>query len=157
MTRSYVQPIVLGKLDLSTMLRSWIAENIASILIVAGYNETAPRATEEVARRFGERINVIGGTALRLNQIFGAEITSSDLRAISITERSQFDPKVADDIGGVVSGKTTEYVLCTTEIGLARTVKESKEDRIEETVLVKPKVALRSVADGLPTASKGHR
>lgn len=138
-------------MNLPSFLRSWISNQIASILIVAGYRGGAEEVSGEVVQKFGERINVIVGTALKLNQIFGAEVTSSDLGLMLVPQGSRFNPAAAEDIGQEAgSQKKADLVLCSTEVGLNRTVRVSKGGKMEATILLKPKVALQSVTDGLP-------
>lgn len=100
---------------------------------------------------------MIVSTALHLNRIFGEEITSCDLGTVRVSTGSPFDPATAEDIGGEVgSRKAADVVLCTTEVGLIRTARDAKGAKVEETLLLKPKVALQSVAVGLPISNAGH-
>ena len=133
-----------------SFLLPWISKDIAEVLIVAGYRRVAEEVTDEVAQKFGHRINAIVGTALRLNKILGGNITSCDLNLILVSQGSTFNPATAEDIGeGASPQKAADPVLCTTEVGLNRTVRDPKGGKME-TVLLKPKVALQSVTEGLP-------
>ena len=136
-------------MDSVSFLLPLISKNIAEVLIVAGYRRVAEEVTDEVAQKFGHRIRAIVGTALRLNKIFGENITSCDLNLMLVSEGSPFNPATAEDIGeGASPQKTADLVLCTTDVGLNRSVRDSKGGKME-TVLLKPKVALQSVTEGL--------
>ena len=151
LTHNHTQSLFHSKMDLVSFLLPLISKNIAEVLIVAGYRRVAEEVTDEVADKFGHRIRVIVGTALRFNKIFGENITSCDLNLMLVSQGSPFDPATAEDIGEGASPQTAaDPVLCTTEVGLNRTVRDSKGGKMEESVLLKPKVALQSVTEGLP-------
>ena len=151
LTHNHIQPLFHSKMDLPSFLLPRISKNIAEVLIVAGYRRVAEEVTDEVAEKFGHRIRAIVGTVLRLNKIFGENITSCDFNLTLVSQGSQFNPATAEDIGeGSSPQKAADPVLCTTEVGLNRTVRDSKGGKMEETVLLKPKVALQSVTEGLP-------
>ena len=137
-------------MDLPSFLLPWISKTIAEVLIIAGYRRVAEEVTDEVAEKFGHRIRAIVGTALRLNKILGENITSCDLNLTLVSQGSTFNPATAEDIGeGASPQKAADPVLCTTEVGLNRSVRDPKGGKME-TVLLKPKVALQSVTEGLP-------
>ena len=120
-------------------------------MMVAGYRGVVEEVTDEVVQKFGHRVRRIVETALRLNQIFGVEITSCDLGLMLVSPSSSFNPAIAEDIGEREgSRKRADLVLCTTEVGLNRTVRDLNGGKMEETVLLKAKVALQSVTEGLP-------
>ena len=151
LTHNHTQSLFHSKMDLVSFLLPLISKNIAEVLIVAGYRRVAEEVTDEVADKFGHRIRVIVGTALRFNKIFGENITSCDLNLMLVSQGSLFDPATAEDIGeGASPQRAADPVLCTTEVGLNRTVRDSKGGKMEESVLLKPKVALQSVTEGLP-------
>ena len=150
LTHNHIQPLFHSKMDSVSFLLPLISKNIAEVLIVAGYRRVAEEVTDEVAQKFGHRIRAIVGTALRLNKIFGENITSCDLNLMLVSEGSPFNPATAEDIGeGASPQKTADLVLCTTDVGLNRSVRDSKGGKME-TVLLKPKVALQSVTEVLP-------
>ena len=137
-------------MDLVSFLLPLISKSIAEVLIVAGYRRVAEEVTDEVAEKFGHRIRAIVGTALRFNKIFKENITSCNLNLMLISEGSPFNPATAEGIGeGASPQKTADYVLCTTEVGLNRTIRDSKGGKMEESVLLKPKVTLQSVTEVL--------
>ena len=138
-------------MDLPSFLLPFISTTIAQVLVIAGYRRVVEEVTSEVTQKFGHRIKAIAETAFRLNQTFGAEVTSCDLELVVVFEGSPFNPETTEDIGeGTNSQERADLVLCTTEVGLQRTVRDSKGGKMQETVLLKPKVALRSVTEGLP-------
>ena len=151
LTHNHTQSLFYSNMDLVSFLLPLISKSIAEVLIVAGYRRVAEEVTDEVAEKFCHRIRAIVGTALRSNKIFGENITSCDLNLMLVSEGSPLNPATAEDIGeGASPQKAADSVLCTTEVGLNRTVRASKGGKMEESVLLKPKVALQSVTEGLP-------
>lgn len=82
-------------------LREIIAVRLADILIVAGYHLRMQEVLEMIYTMFGDRIDTISNSALRLNQAVGEDITSSDLEVV-YTHGIAFDPMTmdTDDVGG---------------------------------------------------------
>jgi hypothetical protein len=110
-------------------------------------------------------MNVVGRYALQLNKALGEEITSGDVEAIYVPPDVEFDevtmeetfksstdavssspPKAKPAENGKRKGVDRQPVLCTTDLGLHRSVKASMNGQIQwqETILVKPKVVLES-------------
>lgn len=152
MTRKHVQPVVHGEMDLPSYLGPFVARSLADVLLAAGCRGNSQNLSETILGMFGERVKIITTLALRINQVFGTEVTSCDFETVCFPDDILFDPLTMDDInGGRGSPKRVDHVLCTTELGLRRVARETKGERIwlDTMILLKPKVALHSVTDGM--------
>lgn len=140
------------KEELAAFLSGFVAKNLADVLLVAGCAGNIQDIVEMILEMFGERINVITTAALDLNRVLGEEITSCDLETVCEPDRIDFDPLTMEDIGdGHSARRGVSQTLCTTEMGLKRVVKEMEDGEIwwDDRILLKPKVALETLADGL--------
>jgi hypothetical protein len=141
------------------MLASWqsvIVNAVANILTAAGCTEDLPQVREELRSRFNDRISTIIGLTMRLRQTLSEEITSADLDVVWIPHDFRFDPATMEDDNGqdiARKGKDQiDCVLCTTELGLQRSVSVGAKDgrrSWQQTNLLKSKVALQSVTEGM--------
>jgi hypothetical protein len=143
-----------GDSDVSSSLVPHIADSLVDILLVAGLRATSEQIHDVVMTTFGEKLTTIVRLALGLNWVIGKEITSADLDPITIKNKEVFDPATMVDVNGegerkVEGGTVVEHVLCTTDLGLQRVAKLSKEGETpwQTTLLLKPKVALESVME----------
>ena len=111
-----------------------------------------PTTIQEMLRsRFCDRMSTLIDLTIRLSQVLGEEITSGDLEIIYIPFDHAFDSGTMEDISGHSMART---VLCTTELGLQRTVRTGMKDydrSCQTTNLLKSKVALVSVTEGMAT------
>jgi hypothetical protein len=130
-----------------------IADWLVNILVTAGWKGSLQNIRQTVMARFSSRLNIAAKMAIRLNKAIGEEITSSDLEIIYIENDVAFDPTRMDNAyaeGTTAKEKVmaAENILCTSELGLRRMVKEkeakSTESSRNEIVLLKPKVVLLS-------------
>jgi hypothetical protein len=147
LTRSSARAMWKEVPELVESLRKTIDTHLVDILIVAGYQGKHQAAVKKVFSTFSD---VIINVSLRLNRAIGEEVTSSDFEPVCIELGVLFDPLKMDDVGGDhTSQKTADRVLCTTEIGLQRVERQTKENRswMETTLLLKPKVALESIVE----------
>jgi predicted nucleic acid-binding Zn-ribbon protein len=129
-----------------------VVHDLVNILMIAGYQRHQQEGFEMVSRKFGDQIKAIHKASFRLNQVLREEITSSDLEPLWISPNTFFDPSGMEDIGGEQVGlRQSDRVLCITEMGLQRVVRQTKENRSqpETTLLLKPKVALESVTESM--------
>jgi hypothetical protein len=102
-------------------------------------------------------MSTVIGLIMRLRRALGEEITSGDLEVVWTPCNYEFDPVTMEDISGqeiVQSGQDGkgDRVLCTTELGLQRSVRDGPkggEGSWRTTNLLKSKVALESVAEGM--------
>ena len=157
-----------GDADVSSNLLPHIADSLVDVLLVAGLKATHQQILEEVVVRFGEKLMIVVRAALALNWVIGREITSADLEPTAVAHEAEFDSTVMEDVNGDGNLKAgVEHVLCTTDLGLQRVVRSSSKDGIptwQTKVLLKPKVALESMIEGLhdikitdsPAGMEGH-
>lgn len=141
-----------GDADVSLNLVPHIVGYLVDILLVAGLKATHEQIHEEVMTTFGEKLIIIVRAALALNWVIGKNITSADLEPTTVLWETEFDSTVMEDVngeGGLKAG--VEHVVCTTDLGLQRVVKSSKEGEsaYQTSMLLKPKVALESMIEGL--------
>jgi hypothetical protein len=123
-----------------------MVNSVADVLVMAGYRKYRQKVVQVISGKF----KAINKVSFRLNQAPGEEITSSDLRPVWVSPNLSFDPAGMEDIGGEQDRRQqSDRVLCTTEMGLRRVGRQTKENRSwpETTFLLKPKVALESVTD----------
>ena len=150
LTHNYVRTMSQNGPELVAHFRGVVAAHLIDILITAGYQENHQTLVEKVFSTFSDKIDVIITASLRLNLAIGEEITSCDIELVGVQAGDVFDPSNMEDIGGNHGfQKTEDRVLCTTEVGLRREQKQTKGDQswMEATLLLKPKVALESIAE----------
>jgi len=138
--------------SLTSQLEIGIVHGLVDVLISGGYLGRWQEVYEMILAKFGDRIKAISKVSLRLNQVLKEEITSSDLELQRPQPTIVFDPSGMEDIGGEpVLRQQADRVLCTTEMGLRRVVRQTKENRscFDSVLLLKPKVALESVVDSM--------
>ena len=146
--------------DESNVLASWqsgMVDVLAHILTAAGCTPDLPQVHELLQSKFSDRMSTIIRLTMRLRQALGEEITSADLGVVWIPHDSIFDPASMEDDGGqdtARKGKDQQAncVLCTTELGLQRSAWVGMKDgerRWQQTNLLKSKVALQSIAEGM--------
>jgi hypothetical protein len=140
-----------GDADVSSNLLPHIVDFLVDVLLVAGLKSTQAEIQTEVLNTFGDKLMIVVRAALALNWVIGKDITSADLEPTTVLYEAVFDPTVMEDVnGGEGSLKAgVEHVLCTTDLGLQRVVRSGGEPAWQTTVLLKPKVALESMIDGL--------
>jgi len=125
---------------------------LVDVLLVAGLKATREQILQEVMNTFGDKLMIVVRTALALNWVIGKDITSADLEPMTVVSEAVFDSALMEDVNGEVASRAAiEYVLCTTDLGLQRVVKTSKEgdSAAQTSMLLKPKVALESMIEGL--------
>jgi len=97
-------------------------------------------------------MKIIVRMALHLNEIIGEQITSCELKVISMPYGVAFNSSTMEDgyDDGRWNGLVPEspHILCTTELGLQKEVKDYIGGWQRE-VLTKPKVALESATNGM--------
>ncbi|KAF7982964.1 hypothetical protein HWV62_24546 [Athelia sp. TMB] len=168
-TRTQVQSMIHGDADVSSLLVPHLANYFVEILLVAGVPASEEAIHEIVMRDFADKMTEIVRLALALNWVTGREITSADLEPYIILWDTVFDPTAMEDLHEEPAHlkpkaledviKEEDHVLCTTDLGLRRIVKLPKDKGgaggdIQTTVLLKPKVALHSVIQGLEGVKK---
>jgi hypothetical protein len=153
LTRTLVRSMLHGQtVDVSSRLIPLISDAIVDALLVAGCQGTRTQVHGQLTQRFRKKIAVIVTMALRLNEVIGEEITSCELKAISMPYGVAFSPRTMDD--GYDDGKwhglasESPLVLCTTELGLQKEVK-GYDGGWQRMVLTKPKVSLESLTNDM--------
>lgn len=171
-----------GDADVSFSFLPHFAQSLSDILLVAGLKAAHEHIHEEIMKTFGDKLMIVVRAALALNWVVGRDITSADLEPIVVVCESVFDPAVMEDVNGNGGLKAeVERVLCTTDLGLQRVVGKSSKSKdgvaalasssvssssqqTTTTILLKPKVALESMIEGLhdikitdsPAGMEGH-
>ena len=125
---------------------SFMVQPLVAVLIAAGHRDTRARLSETLQSKFGEAFKRIAQVALRLRKAIGEDITSGDIATFCVPGNAVFDPAKMDDGHGHGAGGEAGRVLCTTHLGLRRE-ERVREWVVEETVILKPKVALQSLLD----------
>ena len=142
-----------GGKDFVPVARSHICNGLTDILLSAKCQLSRPDIDIEL-NKFGDRIEAIIKASLYLKQVLGEQVTSSDMKIISLEGGENFDPNFMDDAEGpggeVPLPEVKEIVLCTTELGLRREAKVDKagQSAMDITVLLKPKVVLETQVFG---------
>jgi hypothetical protein len=169
-----------GDADVSFGLLPHFAQSLSDILLVAGLKAAHDQIHEEITKTFGDKLMIVVRAALALNWVVGKDITSADLEPIVVVSEAVFDPAMMEDVNGNGGLKAeVEHVLCTTDLGLQRVVGKSSKSKdgaaaqasssslsqqTTTTILLKPKVALESMIEGLhdikitdsPAGMEGH-
>ncbi|EIW80591.1 hypothetical protein CONPUDRAFT_125407 [Coniophora puteana RWD-64-598 SS2] len=158
LTRAHAQKIAFREdAQHSTLLVTNLSEALVLVLVAAGCVCTYDETSKRIASAFGARISALVDMATRLNRAMGEEVTSADLWPAYIEFGTPFNGDDMRDMyaedGDDANAQESEghVVLCTTELGLIRSEKAQVEGRPEfsTTHLVKAKVALESVVDGM--------
>lgn len=156
LTRTLIRSTANDRSELFSRLITLIADAVVDLLVVCGCEGTRAQIADKLTVRFKQRISVVITLALRLNEIFGEEITSCDMKATSVLHGVTFMPRMMEDAyeeGEIQEGPPpkTLRVLCTTDLGLQKEVKiQSGEGYWQTSVLVQPKVVLESLMNTMP-------
>ena len=156
LTRTLVRSMLHGQTgDMSSRLVPSVFDAIVDALLVAGCQGTTNQIRQRLTARFSMKMTVLTTMSLRLNEVIGEEITSCELKAISMPYGVAFSARTMDD--GYDDGKwhglpsESPQVLCTTELGLQKEVKRYDDEKVswQRVVLAKPKVSLESLTNGM--------
>lgn len=128
-----------------------ISDTLVVIMVAAGCTKSYEDAYKEFTQKFGERVSNVVNMAVRLNKAMGEEVTSADLWPTHASTGDAFDGTTMENFEGQESDQEGRLILCTTALGLFRSEKLNVGDKVEfkDGTLLKTKVALASVADGL--------
>ncbi|KAF7970804.1 hypothetical protein HWV62_22806 [Athelia sp. TMB] len=149
LTRRHLHDMSAEGKDLVPLVRSHICDGLTDILLSAKCQRSRPDIENDL-NKFGDRIEAIINASLYLKHVLGEQVTSSDLKIISVEGGESFDPTCMDDAEGpggeVPLPEVKEIVLCTTELGLRREAKVDKGDQstVDIQILLKPMVALET-------------
>ncbi|KZP28387.1 hypothetical protein FIBSPDRAFT_917651 [Athelia psychrophila] len=155
--RQRSKAMIHGDADLSFIIVPRLAAYIADIVMVAGLQAPEAAIHEVIMQAFEENMSVVVRLALSLNWVTGRDITSADLEPCMVLWETVFDPATMEDVHArpahlkpksrEESIKKEDHVLCTTDLGLRRT--RIWRGELQKCMLLKPKVALQSVIEGL--------
>ena len=124
---------------------------ISTLLTIAGYRHDLPTPLidELVAN-----LQSITSSAVELRSAIAERISSCDMEVVYLPSGALFDPKSMDDSFGdgfrsFEGDDKGDTVLCTTHLGMkvSRGVAGGDGTEVVVEVLLKPKVALQSVAE----------
>ncbi|KDQ59136.1 hypothetical protein JAAARDRAFT_192678 [Jaapia argillacea MUCL 33604] len=161
--------MIYGRSDIASRFSDILCDNLADVLVIAGCPESWEQVRTILRDEFKGKLQSIVELALRLNKVIKEETTSCDMESIWEVPGTQFDLGKMDDMDGDSPRAAKRrrmslaaQVACTTELGLRRMVRvPATEDgpegkvRWEETLLLKPKIALQSMMEGLPIREAG--
>lgn len=132
-------------------LAIYFIDGFVNILLTAGAHQSQRELHDFIASKFAERIGIIVKSAQGLRKAIGEDVTSCDFEVVFVPQDRLFDPSKMDDTfaSGFEKGRgNPEPVLCTTDLGLARSAKvPGKVGEWEQTILLRPKIALQSGID----------
>jgi len=154
LTHAYARKALQSQSDIPSLLQSSIVKDSSHVLVTAGCTADRPMIQEKLQSKFASGISVIVDKTIRLHQALGEEVTSGNLEVICIPSGDTFDAAIMEDNDGkskMQKGKDG-HVLCTTALGLRRRVRagmKGGERSWQETDLLKSKVALESVTNGM--------
>jgi len=155
LTRTLVRSMLHGQTaDVSSRLIPSLSEAIVDVLVAAGCRQsTRTQVRNQLAERFNQKMKIIVRMALHLNEIIGEQITSCELKVISMPYGVAFNSSTMEDgyddgRWHAVPASESPKVLCTTELGLQKELKGYNGEWQRE-VLTKPKVALESLTNGM--------
>lgn len=150
LTRAHAQKVALQEADLHGTMVAHISDTLVIILVAAGCTKTYEETYRIFTQKFGERISNIVKMASRLNKAMGEEVTSADLWPTNATSGDKFNGATLDNFETQAEDSEGKTILCTTALGLQRSEKvQGNVVEFKTTTLVKPRVALESVADAL--------
>ncbi|KIK93918.1 hypothetical protein PAXRUDRAFT_33808 [Paxillus rubicundulus Ve08.2h10] len=151
LTRAHAQKVAMQETDLHSTMVAHISDTLVVILVAAGCTKNYEETYRHFTQKFGERISNIVKMSSRLNKAMGEDVTSADLWPTHATAGEKFAGATMQNFEGQDENEDGKTVLCTTALGLQRSEKSTQGDTAEfkTATLLKPKVALDSVAEGL--------
>lgn len=121
-------------------------------MLVAGCSVAPDILRASVEQKLSDKIVLLFKQALQLKKIMMEEITSADLRTVTVPFETTYSAEQMEDAyvdGHPATGGVR--VLCTTDLGLRRMTRlaPSGEKQWDNKLLLKPKVALKTVVDSM--------
>jgi hypothetical protein len=151
LTRTYARKLLS---DISSSLYETLLRDLSYVLQVAGCTRDLSAIWMQL--RSYRRVFSIIRLAMQIRQAVGEGITSADLFVAWVESGILFNPAVMEGDSGeniAENGKDQQIdrVLCSTALGLWRRWASNGGDEIiwKKTCLLKPKVTLQSVAQGM--------
>ncbi|KAF9234837.1 hypothetical protein BU15DRAFT_89829 [Melanogaster broomeanus] len=151
LTRAHARKVAMQKTDLHATMVSQFSDCLVTVMIAAGCTKSYKDASRDFNQKFGEPISNIVKMASRLNKAMGEEVMSADLWTIYVAAGQKFDGVTMEDFEGQDGNQDGKTILCATALGLGRSEKVTRGETFEykNATLLKPKVALESVVEGL--------
>ncbi|KAF7312783.1 hypothetical protein MKEN_00961400 [Mycena kentingensis (nom. inval.)] len=157
LTHAHVQELIHGEPELG----EYFIDAFVNVLLAAGFKSSVAALHGVISERFADRISALVRLARGLNLAVGAEVTVCELKTMCATPGVPFEAEtmqVIEDGDADLEGGEEEKVLCTCELGLARS------DKVEgvwtRSILLKPRVMLVSAIDAgerTPTKTSKRR
>ncbi|KAF7300443.1 hypothetical protein HMN09_00928000 [Mycena chlorophos] len=152
-THAHVQELIHD--DTGPALGEYFVDALVNVLLAAGFRSSAAALHSLISERgeFQERIGALVRLARGLNRAIGAEVTGCELKALSAPPGGAFDAPtmVSVDHPEGEMPEEDDVVLCTCELGLARSDKVEGQGAWTRKVLLKPRVMLVSAGERTPT------
>ncbi|KAG2129866.1 uncharacterized protein EDB93DRAFT_105881 [Suillus bovinus] len=129
-----------------------LAGHFSDIMLAAGCCVAPDVLRASVEEKLSDRIVLLFKQALQLKKIVMEQITSADLRTVTVPFETTYSAEQMEDAyvdGHPATGGVR--VLCTTDLGLRRITRlaPSGEKQWDDKLLLKPKVALKTVVDSM--------
>ncbi|KAG1824475.1 uncharacterized protein BJ212DRAFT_528756 [Suillus subaureus] len=130
----------------------YLTGHFSNIMLAAGCSVEPEILRASVEKKLSDRIILLFKLALQLNKIMMEEITSADLRTVTVPFETTYSAEQMEDAyvdGDPAAGGVR--VLCTTDLGLRRITRlaTSGDKQWDDKLLLKPKVALKTVVDSM--------
>lgn len=130
----------------------YLTGHFSNIMLAAGCSVEPEILRASVEKKLSDRIILLFKLALQLNKIMMEEITSADLRTVTVPFETTYSAEQMEDAyvdGDPAAGGVR--VLCTTDLGLRRITRlaTSGDKQWDDKLLLKPKVALKTVVDSV--------
>jgi len=139
-------------------METTIVSGLSDVLLAAGCTNSMYDIASALRSKFADKIRDFVSLARDINMIIGAGVISDDLEILWMRPETSFDGRMMQDWDDDGKGQGTlsemerpqETVLCTMELGLMKRARASaagKRSEDSKSIMVKPRVALRSILD----------
>ncbi|KAG1846567.1 hypothetical protein DFJ58DRAFT_663757 [Suillus subalutaceus] len=130
----------------------YLTGHFSNVMLAAGCSVEPEILRASVEKKLSDRIVLLFKLALQLNKIMMEEITSADLRTVTVPFETTYSVEQMED--AYVDGDPAAdgvRVLCTTDLGLRRMTRltTSGDKQWDDKLLLRPKVALKTVVDSM--------
>ncbi|KAG1734628.1 hypothetical protein EDB19DRAFT_1638878 [Suillus lakei] len=138
--------------QLTTLAIAHLAGRFSNIMLAAGCSVAPDVLRASVEKKLSDRIVLLFKLALQLNKVVMEEITSADLKTVTMPTGIAYSAEQMEDAyvdGDPATGGVR--VLCTTDLGLSRVTRmaTSGDKQWDNKLLLKPKVALETVVNSM--------
>ncbi|KAF9236020.1 hypothetical protein BU15DRAFT_50682 [Melanogaster broomeanus] len=155
-TRAHVPQTQFDELQLNSQIAAKTISGLSDILLAAGCTASKSDIVSAISSKFRDKISFLVSLAIRVNKIVGEDVTSGNLEVVAVRPETTFDATSMEDSyddgsSPQARGGSMPTVLCATDLGLRKMTRVGmtgeKEKQWDIKVLLKPKVALKSVVD----------